>query len=77
MAAVNAAKHRDEPTSAAERYGKHSQANADVPVSEVLRRAIEQGEAVRLAWRDEDHDRAIASAEEFPTAVLPVVRVPM
>lgn len=76
MAAVNVAKHRDEPTGAAERYGKHSEANADVPVSEVLQRAIQRGEAIRLAWPDDDSNTAVSDLQEFPTAVLPVIRPP-
>lgn len=71
---MNAAKHRDEASGAAERYGKHSQANADVPVFDVLQRAIEEGEAIRLAWRDEDSNRVVNDPQEFPTAVLPIVR---
>lgn len=68
------AKHRDEPTSAAERYGRHSQANADVPVFDVLQRAIDRGDAIRLAWPDEDSNQVVGDAREFPTAVLPVMR---
>lgn len=71
---MNAAKHRDEPISAAERYGKHSQANADVSVFDVLQQAIQRGEAIRLAWPEEDSNRAVTDPQELPTAVLPAVR---
>jgi hypothetical protein len=68
------AKHRDETSAAAERYGKHSEANADVSVFDVLQQAIKRGEAIRLAWSDEDSNRAVSDPQELPTAVLPVVR---
>lgn len=70
---MNAAKHRNEPTSAAERYGRHSQANADVPVYEVLQQAIDRGDAIRLAWPD-DGSGIVSDVQELPTAVLPVIR---
>lgn len=69
---MNAGKHHD----AAERYGRHSEANADgLPAAELLRRAIANGEAICLAWRADDTARGQADAqEEFPTAVLPIIR---
>jgi hypothetical protein len=68
------AKHRDEPISAAERYGKHSEANAPLPVVEILRHAVERGEAIRLAWSGGDSNTVVSDSQEFPTAVLPVIR---
>lgn len=68
-----AGKHRDEPSAAAERYGKHSQAHAHgSSVPELLRRIIRRGEAFRLAWPDAETN-AVVDREDFPTAVLPVV----
>lgn len=72
---MNAAKHRDEPNTAAERYGKHSEANATVPVVEILQQAVERGEAIRLAWRNEESNSLVNDRQEFPTAVLPVIRL--
>jgi len=58
----------------AERYGKHSRAHArGLGVAELLRRVVARGEAVRLAWRDDETNSVTNRAEEFPTAVLPVV----
>lgn len=71
---TNPGRHRDEATAAAERYGKHSQAHADLPVVDVLRRVAESGEAIRLAWQDDDSNRVVEDRQEFPTAVLPVIR---
>lgn len=68
-------RHRDEPSAAAERYGKHSQAHArGMSVLELLRRVVAQGEAVRLAWRDAEANAVVDNGQEFPTAVLPAVR---
>lgn len=58
----------------AEQYGKHSRAHAGGPgVVDLLRRAVAHGDAIRLAWDDET--RIVADQrDDFPTAVLPVVR---
>lgn len=67
--------HRDQRHDVAERYGKHSQANAHgLPVTELLRRAIKRGEAVRLAWSTDETNAVADESREFPTAVLPAVR---
>jgi hypothetical protein len=60
----------------ADRYGKHSRAHAHgLGVAELLRRVVARGDAIRLAWRGDEATNAIARSDEFPTAVLPVVRV--
>lgn len=56
------------------RSGKHSRTNAAVPVSDILTRAIVNGDAIRLAWPDGNENRMVNHSEEFPTGVLPVVR---
>lgn len=59
----------------AEAYGKHSQTNAHgLSVAELLKRVVRRGEALRLAWRGHDPDVFVDQEDEFPTAVLPVVR---
>lgn len=73
---MNLGKHRDDPTGVAERYGRHSEANAQGPSAlELLQRAILRGEGIRLAWRGDDVN-AVSDATELPTAVLPTVREP-
>lgn len=60
---------------AAERYGKHSQANArGLGVAELLRRVVARGDAIRLAWRGREATGVADPVDEFPTAVLPVIR---
>lgn len=60
---------------AAERYGKHSQANArGLGVAELLRRVVARGDAIRLAWRGREATGVADPTDEFPTAVLPVIR---
>lgn len=54
--------------------GKHSRTNAELPVSDILTRAIVNGDAIRLAWPDGNENRMVNDSEEFPTGVLPVVR---
>jgi hypothetical protein len=71
---VTVGRHREESASAGERYGKHSQAHADLPVSELFGQVIAQGDALRLAWPDEACDGMRDSCAEFPTGVLPVIR---
>lgn len=72
---ITTGRHRDEPSAAAERYGKHSQAHArGVSVPELLRRVVAQGDAVRLAWRDSETNAVVDDRQEFPTAVLPAFR---
>ena len=68
-------RHHDQDAGGAEQYGRHSQANArGLPVAALLARVAEAAQAVRLAWRGEEAARAFAPPDEFPTAVLPVVR---
>lgn len=56
-------------------YGQHSQAHArGLSVAELLRRTMARGEAVRLAWHGREATGLADRADEFPTAVLPVVR---
>lgn len=74
MATVTS-RHHGGPSDAAERYGKHSRANArGLSVRALLERWVERGEAIRLAWRAEESDAVVARSQEFPTAVLPVIR---
>lgn len=58
---------------AAEVYGRHSSAHANVPIEALLRRVIASDEAIRLAWPVEGSDQ-LADGEAWPTAVLPRVR---
>lgn len=59
---------------AAERYGRHSQAHATGPSAvQLVQQAIAAGEAIRLAWRDEESTGPADASHEFPTAVLPVI----
>lgn len=63
---------RHDADSAAETYGKHSTAHARLSVVSILQRFVSRGQAIRLAWREQ-----VGPAErsdEFPTAVLPVIR---
>jgi hypothetical protein len=58
----------------ADSYGRHSQANArGLPVKALLERLVASGDAICLAWRD-DQLQTSTDRAEFPTAVLPVVR---
>ncbi len=58
-----------------EHYGKHSGVHArGLGVAELLRRAVAGGEAIRLAWRGDEATNVVARSEEFPTAILPIVR---
>jgi hypothetical protein len=58
----------------AENYGKHSRAHARISVANLLRRVIARGDAIRLAWRDEELIGGADRSADFPTAVLPVIR---
>jgi hypothetical protein len=69
---MNAGRHHDTRSDAAERYGKHSEANArGWPVRELLKHVIRRGEAIRLAWPDGEANASADRSHEFPTAVLP------
>jgi hypothetical protein len=69
---MNAGRHHDARGDAAERYGKHSEANArGWAVRELLKHAIRQGEAIRLAWPDGEANASADRSHDFPTAVLP------
>lgn len=58
-----------------EPYGKHSQANArGLSVAALLTRTTQAGQAIRLAWRGDEAASLVDRTDEFPTAVLPVVR---
>lgn len=58
-----------------ETYGKHSRAHArGLTVAELLRRVVARGEAIRLAWRGDTATCMAGPSDEFPTAVLPVIR---
>jgi hypothetical protein len=71
---MNAGRHHDARGDAAERYGKHSEANArGWPVRELMKHVIRQGEAIRLAWPDGEANASADRSREFPTAVLPAV----
>lgn len=57
-----------------DRYGKHSQANANgLSVRTLLERTIAYGDAIRLAWDNEDPNALADGERDLPTAVLPVV----
>lgn len=72
---MNPGKHHGGQAAAADDYGKHSQANArGLSVAELLRRVVARGEAVRLAWRGREATGLADRSDEFPTAVLPVIR---
>lgn len=59
----------------AEQYGRLSQANArGLSVATLLARVVAAGHAVQLAWRGEEATDVTDRLQEFPTAVLPVVR---
>jgi hypothetical protein len=58
-----------------ETYGRHSRAHArGLSVAELLRRVVARGEAIRLAWRGDAATNLADRSDEFPTAVLPVIR---
>lgn len=58
-----------------ETYGKHSRAHArGLSVAELLRRVVARGEAIRLAWQGDAATNLVGPSDEFPTAVLPVIR---
>jgi hypothetical protein len=57
-----------------ETYGRHSFAHARIPVIALLRRAVANGGAFRLAWRGDNPDVPVDRDDDFPTGVLPVVR---
>jgi hypothetical protein len=58
-----------------EAYGKHTTGRVSgVSVVELLRRVVGRGEAVRLAWRGVERAGVAHNSDEFPTAVLPVIR---
>jgi plasmid replication initiation protein len=68
-------RHHGQGAGSAEQYGRHSQASArGLSVAALLARVVEAGHAVRLAWRGDDATRVVTRSDEFPTAVLPVVR---
>jgi hypothetical protein len=72
---VNPGKHESGQAASSDDYGQHSQANAHgISVAELLRRMVARGEAVRLAWRGREATGLADRLEEFPTAVLPVIR---
>lgn len=71
MPAVWFTDHRHARSS--EAYGRHSLANASVPVVVLLQRAVAGGDGLRLAWSGEGHEQA----DEWPTAVLPRAREPV
>ena len=54
-----------------EMYGRHNRYRMfAVPVAVLLQKAIDEGRALRLDWRDDDPGRG----DGFPTGVLPAVR---
>ena len=74
MAAVTG-RHHDECGNGAERYGRHSRANANgLSVAALLDRAARAGHAIRLAWRGAESEGLALAGGELPTGVLPVVR---
>lgn len=40
----------------------------------LLERVSQAGQAIRLAWRGAEHAGVAQDSDEFPTAVLPVIR---
>ena len=78
MAQVNSGKHHRHEHEAAEGYGKHNAGRVNgLPVVELLHRMMARGEAVRLAWRGGERTGIAHDSDEFPTAVLPVIRDPL
>jgi hypothetical protein len=68
-------RHQGDHTDATGHYGRHSEANAGgLSVAALLARVADAGHAIRLAWRSNEVASAIDRSDEFPTAVLPVVR---
>jgi hypothetical protein len=68
-------RHQGDRRDGAEQYGRHSQANArGLSVAALLARVVEAGHGIQLAWRGEEATSVTDRSQEFPTAVLPVVR---
>jgi hypothetical protein len=68
-------RHHSEQDDAAEGYGRHSPTNAGgLTVAALIERVARAGQAVRLAWRGREAVGTADWADEFPTAVLPVIR---
>jgi hypothetical protein len=58
-----------------EGYGRHNPINAGgLTVAALIERVARAGQAVRLAWRGREAADVANWSDEFPTAVLPVVR---
>jgi hypothetical protein len=75
VAAVNGGKHHSGPGEVAERYGRHSRANANgLSVGALLERVARACLAIRLAWRGTEGEGLAQTLDDFPTAVFPVIR---
>jgi hypothetical protein len=75
VAAVNPGRHHSGQDNSAESYGRHSPTNAGgLTVAALIERVARAGQAVRLAWRGREAAGVADWSDEFPTAVLPVVR---
>jgi hypothetical protein len=74
VATVNTGRHHSRQDTA-EGYGRHSPTNAGgLTVAALIERVAHAGQAVRLAWRGREAAGIADWSDEFPTAVLPVVR---
>ena len=74
MAAVTTGRHRSNPDEG-DAYGRHSWTIAGgLSVAALLERAVRAGDAVRLAWRGADGNGLVQTGDDFPTALLPVIR---
>jgi hypothetical protein len=68
-------KHHSGEHESAEPYGKHHAARVGgLSVASLLERVARAGQAVRLAWRGAERQGLAATEDDFPTAVLPVIR---
>jgi hypothetical protein len=75
VATVNTGKHHSGQEDTAEDYGRHSRTNArGLSVAVLLQWVVARGEAIRLAWRGTESEGLARTRDEFPTAVLPVIR---
>lgn len=75
MATVNAGKHHSGQCDTTAGCGKHRAGRAGgLSVATLLERVSQAGQAIRLAWRGGEHNGLAPEGNEFPTAVLPMVR---
>lgn len=72
---MNPGKHRSDEPESPNGHGRHRPANTSgLMATALIERVARTGHAIRLAWQG-TADHGLASADDdFPTAVLPVVR---